>query len=89
MRPVTTKGPVAVLVATLVTLAVWVVLGDQVWETHTPEIVPAGQGLLDVVARDGPKWGPGATVDVYVRVLDANGNRHYLRIPNQHVTRTD
>lgn len=51
----------------------WLFLGDQTWETADlqPESQQPGAPSLAVVARDGPKWGPGVTIDVVVRLKDS------------------
>ena len=51
----------------------WLFLGDQTWETADlqPESQQVGSPSLAVVARDGPKWGPGVTIDVVVRMTDS------------------
>jgi hypothetical protein len=71
--------------------AVWVVYGDQVWATEDLEIRPpdAAQSYLEVVARNGPKWGPDVTVDVVVRLVDAEDRRWLLRAADQTILRTD
>ena len=71
--------------------AVWVVYGDQVWATEDLDIRPpdATQPYLEVVARNGPKWGPDVTVDVIVRLVDAEDRRWLLRAANQTILRTD
>ena len=51
----------------------WLFLGDQTWETADlqPESQQPGAPSLAVVARAGPKWGPGVTIDVVVRLKDS------------------
>lgn len=78
--------------AGLEAIAVWVVFGDQLWATETLEIRPpdgSGQPYLEVVARDGPTWGPGVTVDVIVRLRDSARRTYLLRAANQPIGRTD
>jgi hypothetical protein len=48
-----------------------------------------GAKEFDVVARDGPKWGPGIDVDVIVGVRDGAGAVSLLRAPAQRNKRTD
>ena len=71
--------------------AVWVVFGDDVWAAPIAEERPRGAPAegFEVVARDGPKWGPGVTVDVVVRLRDAAGRTVLLRAPDQPIHRTD
>jgi len=72
-------------------VALWVVNGDNVW-TSVPreeqQRTPGAKGF-DVVARDGPKWGPGIDVDVIVGVRDGTGAVSLLRAPAQRIKRTD
>ena len=69
---------------------VWIIYGTEVWtsvpqeERARAETAP----LYEVVARDGPKWGPDVTVDVVVRLRDGNGPRSLLRATNQPVQAT-
>ena len=69
----------------------WVVLGNDVWTVPiTEERLPsAQQAYYEAVARNGPKWGPGVTVDVIVRIRAAGGTGQLLRAPNQPIHRTD
>ena len=65
---------------------VWVVFGDEQWETATLE-----EHFFDryeVVARNGPKWGPGVNVHVIVSVTGA-GASGLLRASNVPIGRTD
>ena len=70
---------------------VWVVNGDAVWEATPVEEHPRGAmgPWLEVVARDGPKWGPGIRVDVIVRLRDAAGRSYLVRAADQLIGRTD
>jgi len=49
----------------------------------------AGAAAFAVVARNGPKWGPGVEVDVVVRLRDAAGHGVLLQAPGQLIGRTD
>lgn len=71
--------------------AAWVVFGDQVWATAVGEesFPTVSEPFYRVVARNGPKWGPGVNVDVIVRVKDAAGNTKLLRAANRPIQRTD
>ena len=71
--------------------AAWVVFGDQVWATRVAEERPrkATAPAYEVVARDGPKWGPGVSVDVVVRLRDGAGHAALLRAPGQRIHRTE
>ena len=67
-----------------------VVFGDQVWTAPARKEQPSNQpSVLEVVARDGPRWGPNVTVDVVVRLRGPGGSDHLLRAPDQLIGRTD
>lgn len=69
---------------------VWVLNGSETWsavpreERSRSETAP----VYELIARDGPKWGPGITVDVVVRLRDAAGRSFLLRAPNQDIRGT-
>jgi hypothetical protein len=73
--------------------AVWIVNGDQIWKSWTSDDPVAetsfGRHGLGKIARNGPAWAPGVTVDVIVRVFDAQEIAFLLRAPNQWISRTD
>lgn len=48
---------------------------EEVWRTvpREEQSRAATAPNYELVARDGPKWGPGVTVDVVVRLRDPNG----------------
>src|SRR5438552_2287407 len=48
-----------------------------------------GPSFFEVVARDGPKWGPGIAVDVVVRLRDGAGHEVLLQARAQWINRTD
>jgi hypothetical protein len=62
----------------------WVIHDADVWtaaveERPRAETAPA----YEVIARNGPKWGPGITVDVVVRLIDSTGRAFRLRAAAQ------
>jgi hypothetical protein len=65
----------------------WVLNGTQSWsavpqeERPRPETSP----VYELVARDGPKWGPGISVDVVVRLRSADGRTSLLRAAEQSI----
>ncbi|HZC68726.1 MAG TPA: hypothetical protein VE201_08925 [Nitrospirales bacterium] len=70
--------------------SVWVVNGDSAWMAEArQEHPPADSAEIEFVAREGPKWGPGITVDVVIRVRDATGDPRLLRATAQPIYRTD
>jgi hypothetical protein len=70
--------------------AVWVVFGSEVWAARTAEERSRDETapFYEAIARNGPKWGPGVTVDVVVRLRDNAGQSVLLRAPDQFVHRT-
>lgn len=69
---------------------VWVIYGTQVWSGVPQEERPRLETVpvYEVVARDGPKWGPGVAVDVVVRLRDMNGRALLLRATDQLIAGT-
>ena len=69
----------------------WVILGSDIWETAVVEEQSrtAGASYFEVVARNGPKWGPDVTVDVAVRLRGASGDIVLLGASDQPIHRTD
>ena len=67
----------------------WVIHGRELWQARPEPGAGSDDRTLEVVARDGPKWGPGVNVDVVVRIVDAAGKSHLMRAPEQPVGRTD
>lgn len=70
--------------------SVWVLWGAQTWAARAVEEQPrTASAIFEVVARDGPKWGPNVRVDVVLRLHDASGTVRYVRMADQLVNRTD
>ena len=67
---------------------VWVVNGSAVWTAQDIEVRHGAAGEYEVVARDGPKWGPGINVDVVAR-MQVGGVRYLLRKAAVPIQRTD
>lgn len=76
--------------ATVTADTVWLVLATDVWSGAAREERPRGDTapIYEVVARDGPKWNPGALVDVIVQLRDRNGGVSRLRAAGQLVQAT-
>jgi hypothetical protein len=67
-----------------------IVYGQEVWtSTLGLEHANSQPGTLEVVARDGPKWGPHVNVDVVVHLRGSGGDEFLLRAENQPIGRTD
>lgn len=63
---------------------------DDVWTAPArmehPSQTPS---VLELVARDGPTWGPAVNVDVVLRLHDGAGRTYRLRAADQPIHRTD
>jgi hypothetical protein len=70
----------------------WVLKGDEVWETgFAEEQRPPDQAhlyQLRKVARDGPKWDTGIQVEVVVKVISPGGASYLLRATKQTIGAT-
>jgi hypothetical protein len=44
---------------------------------------------LEMVFRDGPKWGPGIFIDIVVKLKYMDFKSYYLKAFNQPIYRTD
>ncbi len=76
--------------ATLKVDRVWVVSdAQQVWETDLGgEARQPTANQLETIARNGPKWEPGTTVDVIIRLIDSDNRSYLLRASGQQIVRT-
>ena len=89
---VTVNDDTAAFPAAVTVDRMWVVNGDDVWESLPREEQPRGSAkveTIEVVSRDGPRWGPGITVDVVVRLRGPGGTTTLLRAAAQPINRTD
>ena len=62
----------------------WVLFGEEVWETA----VEHRSETNEWVARGGPKWGPGVSVDVVAQLHDQNGNQFRVRADSVQIAHT-
>jgi hypothetical protein len=71
--------------------AAWLLFGDEVWATEVAEQHNRfpGAAYFEVVARNGPHWPTGASVDVVVRVSEVGGRRYLLRAPGSVINRVE
>ena len=69
---------------------VWILNGADTWSTVPLEERSRNETapIYELVARDGPNWGPGSTVDVVVRLRDAGGRDFLLRVANRPIQGT-
>jgi hypothetical protein len=63
---------------------VWVINGGQLWGSTATRV----DGTSDWVVRDGPKWGPGVTVEVVMETRHPSFGANLLRRPAVHIGRT-
>lgn len=63
----------------------WVLFGAEVWIADANRV----PGTQDWVARGGPKWGPGVTVDVVARLRKGSGEQVLVRAADRPIERTD
>ena len=77
--------------ATLQADSAWVLNTDLAWAAAVREEQPRGASpsFFEVVARGGPKWGPGIYVDVVVRLHDDAGRQVLLQARGQFINRTE
>jgi hypothetical protein len=66
---------------------VWVLNGDQTWSAVPQEerLRPETSPVYELVAREGPKWGPGISVDVVIRLRSPDGRAFLLRAADQSI----
>ena len=81
----------AALAATFHVDGAWVINGAEVWTASVGEekLASPRSVYYEVVARDGPKWGPNVRVDVVVRIREPSGSSQLLRAAAQLIQRTD
>jgi hypothetical protein len=65
--------------------------GSSVWIASVGEerLASPSPVYYEVVARDGPKWAPGTSVDVVVRIRERSGAIQHLRATGQLIQRTE
>jgi len=68
----------------------WVINGDETWATPFSDEDRPDQPAhrINEIARDGPTWGTGISVDVVVEV-STGADDFYLLAANQIIHRTD
>jgi len=70
--------------------SLWMFKNGDIWATaFSGEDRPSDPHVLSKVAREGPLWEPGTSVDVVVRVRDNSGQTWLLKAANQTIHRTD
>lgn len=74
----------------LVADTVWVLNAAAAWAAKAvQEHAQSDPSYVDLVARDGPKWGPSIEVDVVLRLRFGTGNWMLARAKGQPIHRTD
>lgn len=67
----------------------WVINVQNVWETDLiGKELPHSRAYLEKRAKNGPKWNPGITVDVIVRLATTSQNTYLLKASNQIIHQT-
>lgn len=67
---------------------IWVINGEKVWSSGlSGEDIPQDEYLLEKIARDGPKWETGITVDVVIQLV-VNTDTYLLKASNQLILHT-
>ncbi len=69
----------------------WVIYGDSAWVSAlTKEPVSEADSVaVRFRTSGGPKWGPGVTVDVVVRLIPTSGGGLLLKAAGRTISRTD
>jgi hypothetical protein len=70
--------------ATFIMERLWVVFGDEVWDSTPTAVV----GSTTWTAGEGPQWGPGGTVDVVAQVRGPNGTVRLVRAADRLIVGT-
>ena len=88
LRVVSVGG--AAIPTTLQADSAWIVNGDVAWASAVVQEQPRSDpSSFQVVAREGPKWGPGIDVDVVLQLRDATGQAFLLGASGQLMHRTE
>ena len=68
----------------------WVINTEnqEVWETNLTDEPRFSGKIVEIVARNGPKWEPNTDIDVVVQLSDGGNKTYLLRSPSQKVQRT-
>jgi hypothetical protein len=67
----------------------WVINGKQVWATKLSGEPRKYDNVIERMAMNGPKWGPGISVDVVVGVTIGSSGLRLVRAHAQMIGRTD
>ena len=57
---------------------VWITSGDLIWTGET-ESRSLSTPFLEAVARGGPRWQEGLTLEVVVQIVDSSGTKYLLK----------
>jgi hypothetical protein len=73
--------------------SVWVVHGNKIWSKElqvSGHLIPSEKlTVLERKAEIGPKWGPGDSVTVVVKIMHGEGEHFLLKADDQQIHRTD
>jgi len=69
----------------------WAIKSDrEVWETPlNSEASQPAKNQLEKVARNGPSWQPGTSVDVIIRLIDSQNRTYLLKADRQPIEQTN
>ena len=67
---------------------IWIINGSSVRSTLATNETRTYNNTLEMVFRDGPKWGPGISIDVVVKLKYLDFSFLYLLAPNQTIYMT-
>jgi hypothetical protein len=72
-------------------VSVWIVQGDQVWQTNSIEerCDDSNQSTCDVIVRKGPQWQPRTYVDLVVEFKGEKGKSFLLALRHQIIKATE
>jgi hypothetical protein len=68
----------------------WVIRNSDksVWETNFTDEPRISNDTIEMVARSGPQWSPGSSIQVVVRVKDQQGKNYLLRQSDEKIQQT-
>jgi hypothetical protein len=61
----------------------WLIDGLNIASTRASEEYRVDGNIFEMVFRDGPKWSPGISIDVVVKLISVDSFVNYLKVVNQ------
>ena len=62
---------------------IWLIDGLNIVSTSSSEEYRVDGNTLEMGFRDGPKWGPGISIDVVVKLISSDSEVYYLKAFDQ------